>query len=104
MTNREIVQTTVKQMTDEEINFLHKLLNIGNDATTKSILNLCDEGDRPETYDTATPVEYMREIEQIYPESKNGNYIFDYSKKSFGELTNINNIFFKAVLSFVQSI
>ena len=51
--------------------------------------------------DTAYPVDYLRNIEKIYPDANNGNYIFDYNKNHFGELININNIIAKRFLTFL---
>ena len=54
--------------------------------------------ERLDNYDTAYPINYLREIEAIYPEAVNGNYIYDYSNLSFGRLVNLNNLLVRAII------
>jgi len=76
--------------TDKEISFIEDIMTLPEYANKHNLINLGNVS-TDFTYDTATPINYVRQIEDIYPDFKNGNYIFDYSKNNFGEMTNINN-------------
>ena len=55
-----------------------------------------DDVDKITNYDTSFPIDYLRHIEDIYPNAKEGNYIYDYTNNTMGELVNINDLFLKA--------
>ena len=97
-TKKEIVLDHIKDYaTDEQIEMLDKLLSLSMYPNKTDILKLSGY-DTNQTYDTAYPIDYYRRIEEIYPNIKDGNFIFDYSRQTFGELVNINNLFTANIL------
>lgn len=49
-------------------------------------------------FDTSYPSPYMDRIAEIFPNIRKGEFIFDYSEKSFGELKNVNDLFMLSML------
>lgn len=99
-TNREFLMAHFEDMDDEQIDFLYKLFSL-KFASKHDILKFCGEGDR--NYDTAYPIDYFRQIEAIYPNIKDGDFIYDYTEDRIsGRLVNIYDIFAKTVLRFIS--
>lgn len=87
----------IDYMSEEQIDFVLKLTNLGSFPNKVDILKLSGF-DTSKTYDTATPIDYLRRIEEIYPNIKDANLIYDYSKNSWGEMTNINDMFASKII------
>lgn len=87
----------IDQLTDAQINLINSLCNLGTYPNKKDLLKLSNF-DVSKSYDTATPIDYMRRILEIYPNIDKGTFIFDYSKNIYGELVNINDLFTAHVL------
>ncbi len=86
----------------KSIDFLHGVFNLADRGCDKrELLKFFSPGTDGDKVDTAFPVDYLRRVEEIYPDAKNGNYIFDYNRNVFGELININNIIAKRFLTFL---
>jgi len=86
----------------KSIDFLHGFLSLSEKGCNKKeLLKFFSPDMDTNKVDTAFPVDYLRNIEKIYPDAINGNYIFDYNKNHFGELININNIIAGRFLTFL---
>ena len=92
MTKKHLLQH-IEQMTDYQIQFLGDLLNFANYPDYQMSLKLSgltEEENRK--IDSATPHEYNKAIAEIYPDFINGRNVFNYNKKTFGEMLNLNNL------------
>ena len=97
---REEVMLNVNNMNDEQLSFLLELFNLSRYATKDDVIKLSYDKGEIGTYDTAYPIDYFRKIEDIYPNIKDGMFIFDYTHATFGELVNVNDKFAKKILNF----
>ena len=95
----------INAIDDKSIDFLHGFLSMANKGCNKrELLNFFAPDMDTNKVDTAFPVDYLRRIEEIYPDANNGDYIFDYNKNHFGELINMNNIVANSFLSFLWNL
>lgn len=103
---KEYLKEYIDILNDDEIEFLYSLFHLSRFDTKKEIINLFDTDKVIDVkkVDSAYPIDYYRRIEEIYPDAKNGWYIFDYTKETFGSLTNINNLIAKKILCFFSNI
>ena len=101
---RKMILAYVARMEDEQVDFLHGLFQVGGFFTKDDLLKLFAPGMDVNKIDSSFPVDYLRNIEDIYPDAKRGNYVYDYNKNYFGELVNINNIIAGKVLDFFGNI
>ena len=89
----------------KSIDFLHGFLSMANRGCDKrELLKFFSPDTDGNKVDTAFPVDYLRRIEEIYPDANNGDYIFDYNRNGFGELININNIVANSFLTFLWNL
>ena len=89
----------------KSIDFLHGIFNLADKGCNKrELLNFLSPDTDGRKVDTAFPIDYLRRIEEIYPDANNGSYVFDYNGNCFGELININNIIAKRFLTFLWDI
>lgn len=103
MDSRKFIGHVVSNLSDKQADKLAALLSFAqHPVSTTDLLHWADV----DTYkiDTAYPVDYAREIEKIYPNSKNARYVYDYRTQWNGALLNVNDVFSAALLSFVKSI
>ena len=92
MTKKHLLQH-IEEMTDYQIQFLGDLLNFANYSDYQmsiKLSGLTEEENRK--IDSATPHEYNKAIAEIYPDFINGRNVFNYNKKTFGEMLNLNNL------------
>lgn len=101
---RKMILSYVSRMDDEKIDFLHGLFQVGRLFSKDDLLKLFAPEVDVNKIDSSFPVDYLRRIEDIYPDAKNGNYVYDYNKSYFGGLVNINNIIAEKVLNFFGNI
>ena len=101
---RKMILAYVARMEDEQVDFLHGLFQVGSFFSKDDLLKLFAPGMDVNKIDSSFPIDYLRKIENIYPDAKNGNYIYDYDGNYFGELVNINNIIARKVLDFFGNI
>ena len=101
---KELIEL-INAIDENSINFLHGFLSMKNKGCDKrELLKFFAPDTDGDKVDTAFPVDYLRRIEEIYPDAKSGNYIFDYNTNHFGELININNIVANSFLTFLWSL
>ena len=99
---RKEITELINSIDEKSIDFLHGIFNLANKGCDKrELLKFFAPDTNGNKIDTAFSVDYLRRIEDIYPDANNGNYIFDYNKNHFGELININNIVAKRFLTFL---
>ncbi len=99
---RKELTAIINAIDDNSINFLHGIFSLADKGCNKrELLKFFSPDTDGNKVDTAFPVDYLRRIEDIYPDANNGNYIFDYNGNTFGELININNIVAKRFLTFL---
>lgn len=101
---REMIMAYVAQMSDEQIDFLHGLFQLGGLFSKDDLLKLFAPEVNVNKIDSSFPVDYLRRIENIYRDAKNGNYVYDYNETYHGSLVNINNIIAEKVLDFFGNI
>ena len=58
--------------------------------------------DMKQTFDTAYPEPYAKQLRELYPNFNLGSYIFDYSKNSYGELVNVNDLFVNKLVKVLE--
>lgn len=109
---KERLHSYIEYLEESQLDVLQFIIDIGNKPFNKhkmvkfiqSARLECSEQtkigqiERLDNYDTSYPINYLREIEAIYPEAVNGNYIYDYSNLSFGRLVNLNNLLVRAII------
>ena len=99
---RKDLVSLINAIDGNSIDFLHGIFNLADKGSNnRELLKFFSPDTDGRKVDTAFPVDYLRRIEEIYPDANNGNYIFDYNGNCFGELININNIIAKRFLSFL---
>ena len=87
----ELVET-LNYQSEEQIQLLLDIANLPQFTNKKDLLKFAVKDESEMNYDTAYPQPYANSIREIYPNFRNGNFIFDYTKKTFGELVNINDL------------
>jgi len=103
-TNKQLIINLIESSTDKEIDKLYELISLCRSASKSRIINFIDNKDILQNYDTAYPVDYIRNIEAIYPDITNGTFVYDYINNTFGELININNLFVDEVIKTLKNI
>lgn len=99
---RKELAELINMIDGKSIDFLYGIFNLADKGCNKrALLSFFAPDMDTNKIDTASPVDYLRNIEKIYPDAINGNYIFDYNKNHFGELININNIIAGRFLTFL---
>jgi hypothetical protein len=84
-------------ISDEKVDLIYALLSMH--TPSKNDLLRISGFDLNKSFDTATPIDYIRKIEEIYPDYSNGWYINDYSDdRIWGKITNIYNLFAKHII------
>ena len=102
---RKDLTSLINAIDEKSIDFLHGFLSLANKGCNKrELLKFFAPDMDTNKVDTAFPVDYMRRIEEIYPDANNGDYIFDYNRNGFGELININNIVANSFLTFLWNL
>lgn len=102
---RKDLTALINAIDDNSIDFLHGFLSLANRGCDKrELLKFFAPDTDGNKVDTAFPVDYLRRIEEIYPDANNGDYIFDYNKNCFGKLININNIIAERFLAFLWNL
>ena len=102
---RKELTELINMIDANSIDFLHGIFNMADKGCNKrELLKFFSPDMDSNKVDTAYPVDYLRSIEELYPDAINGNYIFDYNKNYFGELININNIIAKKFLTFLREL
>ena len=103
MQERLILMDYVDNMSDEQVRKVYSVLNLSRYASKGDIIDVFCKDDL-KSYDSAYPIEYFRQIEDIYPDIKNGMYVFNYPKdKAFG-LVNLNNIIVDKIFKFLREL
>ena len=97
ITKKDMLIAHLDYATDKQIDFIIELLSMNEYPNKKDLLNL-GGFDTSKTFDTATPIDYYRKIQELYPNFVNGNMIYDYSQKSFGEMLNANDLIVHRIL------
>jgi len=102
---RKELTELINAIDEKSIDFLHGFLTLANKGgNRREVLKFFSPDMDTNKVDTAFPVDYLRRIEEIYPDANNGDYIFDYNKNHFGELINMNNIIAERFLSFLWNL
>lgn len=87
----KFITTMMELMNEEQIDLLYKLFGLRSFASKSDLIEIFyPEKDRRKI-DTAYPVDYFRQVENIYPDLKNGVHVFDYNDAPYGSLLNLNN-------------
>ena len=86
----EEINAHLEYATTEQISFVLGILKMPTYPNKHELMSL---GSVTETngIDTATPIDYIRRIEDIHPNVTDGNLVYDYRTKPFGELKNVND-------------
>ena len=92
---------SLEYLSENQLQYISDLLKTKGYTTKTDLLKLSGF-DMSKTFDTAYPIDYFRRIEEIFPKIQDGNLIYDYSEKSFGELVNVNDLFVKQYINFLQ--
>lgn len=91
----------IDYMSDDLIDFIHQLTSMGSLLNKDDLRKLGKVSDEDwNKMDTAIPLGYANSIREIHPNFDEGNMVYDYSKKSFGEMKNLNDALAQRVLNF----
>ena len=84
---------------DEQVDFIYLLLqyNINDKRELMKIVGYTEE--QQGKIDTAIPIDYARKVEELLPCFNGHNHVYDYTKKSFGEMFNVIEAFGEKVIS-----
>lgn len=86
-------------ISDQKVDLIYALLTLSC-PTKNDLLSIAGFTKPEKNYDTATPLNHVRKIMEIYPDFENGSYINDYSGDHiWGKITNVYNIFAKHVIN-----
>ena len=94
----ELVET-LNYQSEEQIQLLIDIANFRQFANKKDLIKFAVKDESKMNYDTAYPQPYADSIREIYPNFVKGNFIFDYTEKTFGELVNINDLVVNRILN-----
>ena len=105
-TKRNYLNEYINLMDQKDISFLYELFHIYKHNTKDSLVKLFDTEKTIDTNktDSAYPIDYYRNIQNIYPNIDKGLYIYNYTDNTFGSLYNVNNLIANKVLNFFSSI
>ena len=96
-TKKELIIEELEYCTDSKLELIYDLLNLPYHCDKHELIKFSKS--EVKNYDTATPIDYYRRVEEIYPEFSEGNMIYDYTTFSFGSFVNINNLVVKRILN-----
>lgn len=99
MENKEKLLFLIDLMTPEQIKTFLQLASLARYGNKSDLMTLAEIDQKSGKIDTAIPLEYQRQIENVYPNFKLGNMVFDYRNK-FGEMLNLNDVIIKRFLNF----
>lgn len=101
---RDILMDYVNDMSDEQVRKVYSVLNLSRYASKGDIIDVFCK-DELDNYDSAYPIDYFRKVEDLYPDAKNGLYIYDYTNdRTFGRLVNVNNIIVDKIFKFLREL
>ncbi len=83
---------------EEMVQLLIDISEFKQFANKRDLLKFAVKDESKMNYDTAYPQPYADSIREIYPNFNKGNFIFDYTEKTFGELVNINDLVVNRIL------
>lgn len=97
--------TLIKYMdylTDEQVNFIYNLTNL-NGASKRDLLTLAGiTKDEQSKMDSATPIDYVNKVKDIFPSIENANLMYNYNDNVFGEMININDLIVNKILNLTK--
>jgi len=83
-----LIRIITEQLTDKQVDKLYQFLNaMSKDFYSKS--DLIEIADIKGSFDTATPIDYVRRVQEILPSFKTHYMIYDYRTANFGEFCNV---------------
>jgi len=95
----EALKDYINYLSNEQIEWLLELLKKAGSMNKRHLLELSDyTREQGKRYDTATPIQYIESVRAIYPQLDKGQYIFDYTNNTWGELVNVNDLFVEKML------
>ena len=101
---KEYLIEIIEGMNDEQLSKVHSVLNLSRYASKGDIINVFCK-DEIVNYDSAYPIDYYRRVEDLYPDAKNGLYIYDYTNnRTFGRLVNLNNSIVDMIFKFLREL
>ena len=96
-TKKELIIDHLEYCEESKLELIYDLLNLPQYCNKHDLIKFSKA--ELKTYDTATPIDYYRRVEEIYPEFTEGNMIYDYTIFTFGAFVNINNLVVKRILN-----
>ena len=101
---KEYLIEIIEGMNEEQLSKVHSVLNLSRYASKRDIIDVFCKNEF-DVYDSAYPIEYFRQIEDIYPDVKEGLYIYDYTNnRMYGRLVNLNNIIVDKIFKFLREL
>lgn len=97
ISKKDLLIAHLDYATDKQLDFVNELLSMAQFPNKEALLKL-GGFDVSKTYDSATPIEYYRKIQELYPNFTKGNMIYDYSENSFGKMLNVNDLIVHRIL------
>ena len=96
-TNKEKLMENIEYLSEDQAGLINNMLNLSRFNSSREIIKAfsIEIG----TFDSAYPQPYADRIREIWPGFNAGNYIFDYSENSWGELKNINDMIVKQIFN-----
>ncbi len=103
-TKKEFIISIIKNMNEEEINFMDDLFSEEVYYDTRQILKLFAPEVDQKKVDTAYPCDYAVRIADVYPDFRNGLNVYNYNSNTFGEMLNVNNLIAKKIRLFFTGV
>ena len=101
---KEYLIEIIEGMNEEQLSKVHSVLNLSHYASKRDIIDVFCK-DEFDVYDSAYPIDYYRRVEDLYPDAKNGLYIYDYTNnRMYGRLVNLNNIIVDKIFKFLREL
>ena len=102
-TEKKYLKMYIDEMSNEDATFLYALFALRGGYNLGTLIDLFCE-DELETFDYAYPLGSVEKLTEVYPDAKNGQYVFEYQKNGPAGLRNIKNIIADKVLGFFTNL
>ena len=101
---RERIIFGIEHISDEMIDFIDKLVSMPSFPNKNDLRVLAGIEDKDWHVDTATPIDYYRRIEELYPNFNKGNMVYDYSEpNTHGVMLNVNDLLAHTIIKLCKT-
>tara|TARA_R110001592_G_scaffold128365_2_gene340433 strand:- start:1088 stop:1417 length:330 start_codon:yes stop_codon:yes gene_type:complete len=98
---KERITKYLHVLNDKQIELVYDILVMPTYLDKNDLMSLANF-DNNGKVDTAYPINYYRQIKDVYPSIDDANLIFDYNENTYGKMVNINDKIVKRILESVK--